>query len=816
MVYGGQTNFYRIPYPLSGQYVEETEESKRYTIVENQLRAGMKGTLLAVFEDGNYTAINNGDGTYDVSLSSTGANKALMGICNGGLVETSSTIYWESIPTGSFYYLYAQYTTSLYVDPTAFNLVYFTAPKSITETEYLFLATLDLTGAPVLDSNPDGKLYSTDFTGHLVDYTNPHSTDLHQDVMTIAEQVEFDIPVTAGAGALIYIDDERVGDNPTIESTGDIILQDGHVDSAVKLSDASNTYLTTTNETIIGAINEANCGSGFGAVVLHKPYTLLKFDVRAVNYINGSGTYRTYAGATDQNLTPSATNYIYLSNTGALALSTTSFPSNAELRLAQVVCDASTVTSFTDSRPFISKDAGVTVHNDLSGIQGGAAAERYHLTNAQHTEATQYASAVQNGLLQSSDYQNIPAIYQKSALAGSYGLPTSVNKYVTEIDPMLFKIAGVDNYWFKTPSNNDLLAYKTSPTTYVFYNADLGPLAWDGIYPMEDANDYSGNSNNLTNSGVTFPGGKHNNCGDFVAASNDYLTGSSMYQYTGEFCVAFWVNLSSIPSAGNYQTILGIWEEDNNQRQWVVQTTNTGFRFMVSGNGTNVYTVTHTPASYTTSTWYFVIVYFNPSMVLRLHVDTVQSTGDTGPASLHTSTAPFYMGCQADSAGAGRTNYFDGLIDEVYIDDSNFYVNGEDWLYNSGAGSFADNSARWESVSEVLINYVRPRTSTGLRIGYGTSDKVAAFDATPVAQQNHIPDPAAATATTLSDNTGGAVGSSLEAITGISGADQTNLNNNFASVGDRINNLITDASSIRTAVIALLARLEVYGFSKTS
>ena len=48
--------------------------------------------------------------------------------------------------------------------------------------------------------------------------------------------------------------------------------------------------------------------------------------------------------------------------------------------------------------------AEVTDHNDLSGLQGGTTDEYYHLTSSQYTEATQYASGSQNGLLKSADW----------------------------------------------------------------------------------------------------------------------------------------------------------------------------------------------------------------------------------------------------------------------------------------------------------------------------------------------------------------------------------------------------------------------------
>jgi hypothetical protein len=44
------------------------------------------------------------------------------------------------------------------------------------------------------------------------------------------------------------------------------------------------------------------------------------------------------------------------------------------------------------------------IHNDLTGIQGGGAAEYYHLTTAQHTIATQAATTAQSGYLTDTDW----------------------------------------------------------------------------------------------------------------------------------------------------------------------------------------------------------------------------------------------------------------------------------------------------------------------------------------------------------------------------------------------------------------------------
>ncbi len=57
-----------------------------------------------------------------------------------------------------------------------------------------------------------------------------------------------------------------------------------------------------------------------------------------------------------------------------------------------------------DSEGSISVDESELVHNSLSGLQGGITAERYHLTSAQHTIATQQASGTLSGYLTSADW----------------------------------------------------------------------------------------------------------------------------------------------------------------------------------------------------------------------------------------------------------------------------------------------------------------------------------------------------------------------------------------------------------------------------
>jgi hypothetical protein len=91
-------------------------------------------------------------------------------------------------------------------------------------------------------------------------------------------------------------------------------------------------------------------------VITHEvPSTTLDVVVGAGSYRLQGGAVGTYSGSTSFAVTTAATNYLYLDLTasGALAKSTTAFPSTAHVRLAIVVAGATAITSITDARlPF--------------------------------------------------------------------------------------------------------------------------------------------------------------------------------------------------------------------------------------------------------------------------------------------------------------------------------------------------------------------------------------------------------------------------------------------------------------------------------
>jgi hypothetical protein len=79
------------------------------------------------------------------------------------------------------------------------------------------------------------------------------------------------------------------------------------------------------------------------------PSTTLKVQVSQGNFRRGDGTIGTYAGTTALAMAPSATTYLWLTDSGSLTTGTT-FPTTAHVRLAMVVTGATAISSLNDQR----------------------------------------------------------------------------------------------------------------------------------------------------------------------------------------------------------------------------------------------------------------------------------------------------------------------------------------------------------------------------------------------------------------------------------------------------------------------------------
>lgn len=262
MPYKNKTPYFGIPIPAKGDKIQSAEEEKAMNIIENQLLAGMKGVRCCVFEEGYFKLLDNHDGTYGVALAKNGAFYALCGVVGGAYVESKEPILWDGLEVGVKYYLYVQFTESLFEDETSFRVVSTISKKIDNNGIYLLLASVDLSGEnKTIDSYPDGKVYSNDIAAHSGDTTNPHGEHLIQDLLTIRKNISIIINKDeALKSSTIIIDDSRNG-YASLESKNELIIKDKR--SILCLSDEKNTELTTENKSLIGAINELNSNKYF-------------------------------------------------------------------------------------------------------------------------------------------------------------------------------------------------------------------------------------------------------------------------------------------------------------------------------------------------------------------------------------------------------------------------------------------------------------------------------------------------------------------------------------------------------------------------
>ena len=123
MAYANSTGQFGIPYISSGERVSGASERDSALIIENLLRSAILGLGEAVvFSEGTYSYTVNADTTVTVTLTS------VIGRHNYYLLDDSAT--WDSLPTGSVYYLYVQANSNTPKPLSDFNTTYSTSVVS--------------------------------------------------------------------------------------------------------------------------------------------------------------------------------------------------------------------------------------------------------------------------------------------------------------------------------------------------------------------------------------------------------------------------------------------------------------------------------------------------------------------------------------------------------------------------------------------------------------------------------------------------------------------------------------------------------------
>lgn len=189
MAYKKKTTHYGIPYITDGEAMDGSEEQKITQMIDNLLFAGNMGLAKALFDDGNYYMIKSGERTYSLVIS-CGASYSAIGVLNYRLFCTNKDIVFTDISPGSIYYIYLGYTLDLDMNEDKFVKIASRNKFSKEDTTKLLMATVDFTGAePIINENPDGKVYSDQIISHAANSTNPHGDQLFQRELKITEKL---------------------------------------------------------------------------------------------------------------------------------------------------------------------------------------------------------------------------------------------------------------------------------------------------------------------------------------------------------------------------------------------------------------------------------------------------------------------------------------------------------------------------------------------------------------------------------------------------------------------------------------------------
>ena len=201
-----------------------------------------------------------------------------------------------------------------------------------------------------------------------------------------------------------------------------------------------------------------------------------------------------------------------------------------------------------------------------------------------------------------------------------------------------------------------------------------------GIWDFDDAaagtaNDTSG----LKNNGV-FPGGSSNPTSaadrngqsgkayQFTASGNQYISRAdnpSLSMGDIDFTISAWVYMDSVPGASSI--ILGKFEAALGQREYLLAyvTSPSGFRFVVSNDGTaSPYVDATNFGAPSTATWYHIIAWHDAAantINIKVNNGTTNSTAHT--TGVFNSTAAFQIGAYSNPV----SNFWNGRIDDVRI-----------------------------------------------------------------------------------------------------------------------------------------------------
>jgi len=270
MSFTGSTSYYGIPYGNDGDLIEQPDNELQAQMSDWLLQAANGVAGNGVIEEGTYSqAPDSGSG--NLILLNPSGGIAIKAAFRSALARTSSSIVWEGLSIGNFYYLYLSWNSTLYRDPSSFGVVSSITPFATTNNTYLLLATYDLTGGypGILDTDPENKLYVSSFTEHINTKVDPHSPFLTQTNLTVtgsfwvgldsANTMRIEQPSAFSTVPLMTLVHANSG-VPLLYTEDEFVVQD--IRMTTQLSELGQNSFDNGKSSIVGAINENTADIG--------------------------------------------------------------------------------------------------------------------------------------------------------------------------------------------------------------------------------------------------------------------------------------------------------------------------------------------------------------------------------------------------------------------------------------------------------------------------------------------------------------------------------------------------------------------------
>lgn len=185
--YKQKTKFFGIPVVGDGDGIWPEIELKKYQIIENLLKAGLKGMDNCIFNEGDLGLEHNQDGSFYVVMRPVGVKPVIEGIVGSAYFLVLDALTWDNLQAGKIYYLYVTGTSHTFSD---FSSVRAFASEYEQNKMSVLVGIADLRGAtPCINRNPVSKIAVRDLTKHSTESENPHGKTLVQDEVVIRKKL---------------------------------------------------------------------------------------------------------------------------------------------------------------------------------------------------------------------------------------------------------------------------------------------------------------------------------------------------------------------------------------------------------------------------------------------------------------------------------------------------------------------------------------------------------------------------------------------------------------------------------------------------